>query len=134
MFHIAADCLSECFEFGARAFRDQFNATIRQVTHKAVNFKSGGDSFHHVTKTNALHMAGIKNLQAATVHVRGRMKPESAAGSNVLIKVAFKFFLHFYVLCLTVSGISVIEHGLPRTKCSKLRRFLVLVCNSEGQC
>ena len=53
---------AEGFELFARAFGGQFDAAVGQITHNAGNFKSGGDGFRGVAKTDTLHMAGIKNL------------------------------------------------------------------------
>ena len=49
------------FQFRARAFGDQFHAAVRQIAHGAGHFKSGGDGFRGVAKTDALHVAGVKN-------------------------------------------------------------------------
>jgi hypothetical protein len=91
------------FEFGARALGGELDAAVGQVAHTAGDFKTGGDGLDGVTKPNALHAAGIKNIQAAAVggrsagwrwHRHGRMKPKSAARRNVFCRAAaILFFL-----------------------------------------
>ena len=60
-----ANSRAEGFKLFARAFGDQFDAAVGQITHNAGNFKSGGDGFRGVTEPDALHVAGVKNPHAA---------------------------------------------------------------------
>jgi hypothetical protein len=92
-------------ELLTRALGNQFHAAIGQVADEAGDFITGGDSLHGVTKPDALHAAGIKNIQAALLRGRragwrfnrhGRMKPNPAAMRNVFClggRSAILFFL-----------------------------------------
>ena len=49
------------------ALRDQFDAAVVKIAHRASNFKTGCDRFYGVAKSNSLHMTGIKVLSLAHV-------------------------------------------------------------------
>jgi hypothetical protein len=83
---------AKCRQFLTRALGNQFDAAIGQVADRAGDFITGGDGLDGVTKTDALHAAGIKNIQAAVLRGRcagwrcnrhGRMKPNLAVMCNV---------------------------------------------------
>lgn len=91
------------FKFFARTFGDKFDAAIGQIFNSAADFKTGGERFHGIAKTDALHATGIKNFQAAAIcrwragwwmNSHGRMKPKSAAARNVFCR-ASHFFTFF---------------------------------------
>ncbi len=62
-----ADGCAEGLEFLVPALGCQFDAAVGQSTHGAGNIKSGGHGFRGVAKADALHMAGIQDVQTAAV-------------------------------------------------------------------
>jgi len=63
------DRFPKLFQFGLIAFGEQFNPTVRQVADHASEIKTAHDRFHCITKTDALHAPGIKNVQPFALHV-----------------------------------------------------------------
>jgi hypothetical protein len=61
---------AEGFQFVAPAFGDQFHATIRQVPHRAGHFKSRGQGFRGVAKTNTLHVARVNYAHTTALHAK----------------------------------------------------------------
>src|SRR5689334_15363676 len=63
-----ANRLPECFQFVSRAFGEQLDAAIRQVTNHAGDFKTSGGRFYRIAKANTLHVTGIVYLHSLAVH------------------------------------------------------------------
>src|ERR1043165_9953229 len=56
------------FQFRSGSFRHEFNAPSGQIAHGARHFKTGGDLLDRKPKTDALHVARVKNVHPVPVH------------------------------------------------------------------
>jgi len=63
-----ANCFAKRFQFRFCSFRHEFNPPIRQIAHGARHFKTGRDLLDRKPKTDALHVARVKNMHPVPVH------------------------------------------------------------------
>jgi hypothetical protein len=63
-----SNCSLECQQFILLAFGNQLDAAIGQVPNTATDLKSRSDGFNSITKPDALHVPGVKNLHSAALH------------------------------------------------------------------
>lgn len=76
--------LPKGLQFFFRAFGDQLDPAIRQVTDRACHLKTGGNRLHSITKSDALHATRIKNLHSLALHKTTRANVNVALLSAIL--------------------------------------------------